>query len=81
MMELVSMEVGLLSGALLIFVGLCLSIGAVLLWKERGFGALQPSQTLRWVIPGGLCISLGCELILASFFLGVIQLDTRSDAQ
>ncbi len=60
--------------------GIGLSAGAVWSWKEQGFGALQPSQMLRWVIPGGLCISLGCELILASFFLGVIQLDTRSDA-
>jgi hypothetical protein len=80
LMELVSLETGLIAGCLLVLAGICLSVGAVWLWKEHGFGALQPSQTLRWVIPGGLCISLGCELILASFFLGVIQLDTRPDA-
>jgi glycosyltransferase involved in cell wall biosynthesis len=80
LMEIVSMEAGLIAGALLGITGICLSVGAVWLWKEQGFGALQPTQTLRWVIPGGLCLSLGCELILASFFLGVIQLDTRSDS-
>jgi hypothetical protein len=46
-------------------------------WREQGFGSLQPAQTLRWVIPGSLFLALGCQMILTSFLLGVLRLDTR----
>jgi hypothetical protein len=29
------------------------------------------------VIPGALFLMLGCQMILSSFFLGVLRLDTR----
>ena len=48
--------------------------------KQLGFGTLQPAQTLRWVIPGTLCLALGCQMILTSFFLGVLRLDTRGES-
>jgi len=60
--------------------GLALSFGAVWIWGGQGFGRLQPAETLRWVIPGALCLVLGCQMILTSFFLGVLRLDTRTDA-
>lgn len=76
----VSLESGLVSGGVLVAAGLALSIGAVWIWGGHGFGHLQPAETLRWVIPGALCLVLGCQMILTSFFLGVLRLDTRSDA-
>src|SRR5260221_5971311 len=45
------------------------------------FGPLQPAETLRWVIPGALCLVLGCQMILTSFFLGVLRLDTRTQEE
>jgi hypothetical protein len=35
---------------------------------------------LRWVIPGALSLTLGCQVILTSFFLSVLRLDTRRDS-
>jgi hypothetical protein len=75
-----TLELGLVTGSLLVFAGLILSLAAVGIWGEHGYGPLQPAETLRWVIPGALCLVLGCEMILTSFFLGVLRLDTRSDA-
>lgn len=75
----VTLESGLISGSLLVIVGLALAIGAVGIWGDHGFGPLQTGETLRWVIPGALCLVLGCQMILTSFFLGVLRLDTRSD--
>ena len=75
-----TLESGLVSGSVLVAIGLALSIGAVSIWSDRSFGPLQPAQTLRWVIPGALCLVLGCQMILTSFFLGVLRLDTRTDA-
>jgi hypothetical protein len=75
----VTLEAGLVCGGLLVAAGLLISAGAVWSWGGRGFGPLQPAETLRWVIPGALCLVLGCQMILTSFFLGVLQLDTRTD--
>jgi len=75
----VSLESGLIVGGILVLAGLALSAGAVGIWGGQGFGALQPTATLRWVIPGALCLVLGCQMILTSFFLGVLRLDTRDN--
>ena len=77
--RLLTLEVGLIGGGLLILTGLGLSVGAVWSWGGHGFGGLQPSEMLRLVIPGALSLVLGCQLILTSFFLGVLRLDTRRD--
>ena len=73
----ITLETGILAGGLLLVAGVFLWSGALWYWRERGFGSLQPAQTLRWVIPGSLCLALGCQMILTSFFLGVLRLDTR----
>lgn len=75
-----TLESGLVTGTVLVITGLTLSIGAVWFWGDRGFGPLQPAETLRWVIPGALSLVLGCQMILTSFFLGVLRLDTHTDA-
>ena len=75
-----TLESGLASGGLLFGAGILLWASAVWIWGEHGFGPLQPAQTLRWVIPGALCLTLGCQLVLTSFFLGVLRLDTSTDA-
>lgn len=74
-----SLEKGIIAGGLLILAGASLWVGALWYWREQGFGSLQPAQTLRWVIPGTLGLALGCQMILTSFFLGVLRLDTRGD--
>jgi hypothetical protein len=74
-----TLESGLVTGGVLVVAGLGLSIGAVSIWGGQGFGRLQPAETLRWVIPGALCLVLGCQMILTSFFLGVLRLDTGPD--
>ncbi|HEX2862696.1 MAG TPA: glycosyltransferase family 2 protein, partial [Lacunisphaera sp.] len=75
-----TLESGLVTGSVLVAAGLVVSFGAVWFWSDQGFGRLQPTQTLRWVIPGALCLVLGCQMILTSFFLGVLRLDTRTSA-
>ncbi len=76
----ITLEAGIIVGGLLLVAGVLLWAIAVWLWREHGFGSLQPAQTLRWVIPGTLSLALGCQLILTSFFLGVLRLDTRGDS-
>lgn len=79
-LRIVTLEVGLTAGLLLVAGGLGLSIFSVWLWRQRGFGPLVPGQMLRWVVPGALSLTLGCQVILTSFFLSVLRLDTRKDS-
>lgn len=74
-----TLEAGLVTGGGLVAAGLSLSLGAVWFWGDHGFGRLQPTETLRLVIPGALSLVLGSQMILTSFFLGVLRLDTRTD--
>ena len=75
-----TLEAGLFLGLALTLGGLLLWADTVWVWSERGFGPLQPAQTLRWVIPGALGLMLGSQLTLTSLFLGVLRLDTRDDS-
>lgn len=72
-----SLEVGLIVGGLLVLFGLGISIFAVRLWSEMGFGSLDPSETLRLIVPGVISLTLGCQIVLSSFFLSVLLLRRR----
>lgn len=69
-----SLEGGLIAGGLLMVAGFALSVAAVWQWLQRGFGPLDPREMLRWVIPAAMCLMLGGQVILFSFFLGVLGL-------
>ena len=70
----VSLERGLVFGALGMAVGLGLLAGAIRQWWSVDFGPLDYSHTMRWVIPGMMCTTLGFQTILFSFFLSVLGL-------
>jgi hypothetical protein len=73
----VTLEVGLISGAVLIFTGAGGSLFALWVWEKESFGPLQPTQTFRIVIPAVLMILLGGQLILSSFLLSVFGLKRK----
>ncbi|HKY27717.1 MAG TPA: glycosyltransferase family 2 protein [Pyrinomonadaceae bacterium] len=73
----VTLEVGLAVGGAITLIGLVSSFYAVGFWGERSFGPLNPSQTLRTVIPAVTCLTLGCQIIFCSFFLSVLGLRRR----
>jgi hypothetical protein len=55
-------------------IGFAGSVYALDFWGERSFGKLDPSQTLRMVIPAVTCLTLGCQILFSSFFLSVLGL-------
>ena len=70
----VTLETGLISGTLLFVGGLALSVYALSSWGAHRFGPLDPSRTLRLVIPAATLIVLGLQTILSSFFLSILGL-------
>lgn len=72
-----TLEVGLAVGVVIMLFGFAGSIYALESWGERSFGTLNPSQTLRTVIPAVTSLTLGCQIIFCSFFLSVLGLRRR----
>jgi len=69
-----SLEAGLVVGGLLVLAGLGGSVYALGLWGSRQFGPMDATNTLRIVIPAVVCLTLGFEIVLSSFFLSVLRM-------
>jgi len=76
-MSLINLEKGLAAACALIVAGLVLSLHAIGAWGHQSFGDLRPGELLRWVIPGGTLLTLGCQTLLVSFFLSILGLPLK----
>jgi glycosyltransferase involved in cell wall biosynthesis len=76
-LQVVTLEAGLVVGALLFTSGVAGSLLAVGVWGEASFAGLDPSQTMRIVVPSVVSLTLGLQIILSSFFLSVLGLRRR----
>lgn len=72
--QTVTLEVGLVVGVLLAAGGVLSSLYAVHVWSLHNFGPLNTSSMLRTVVPSVTAMTLGCQVILFSFFLSVLGL-------
>ena len=72
MYEYVSLEVGVMSGMIMILFGSLGLAAAVWAWGAHGFGKLDPRETMRDIIPGAVVLSLGVQTVFASFFLSIL---------
>ncbi len=73
----VTLETGLIIGFILILIGIVGSIFSLTIWRQTAFGTLDPSKTLRLVIPSLTCLTVGLQMLLSSFFLSVLGLKRR----
>ncbi|MBD1885889.1 glycosyltransferase family 2 protein [Microcoleus sp. FACHB-45] len=73
----VTLETGLIVGVTLILIGIVGSFLSLTIWRETAFGSLDPSKTLRLVIPSLTCLTVGLQMVLSSFFLSVLGLKRR----
>ena len=72
-----TLERGLLGGGLLALAGAALLATAFLHWRSVGFGPLDYSRTMRWVIPGVTMSTVGFQAVLFSFFFSILGLARR----
>lgn len=71
----ITLEVGLLAGALMVLAGIVGLLLAVASWQSVGFGNLDPSLTMREVIPAVLLLAIGTQTVFASFFISILSID------
>jgi|SRR5271157_964118 len=77
LLKLTTLENGLLVGFFLIISGLISSLVALHYWGILSFGDLNPSVSMRLVIPGVVLFNVGFQVVLSSFFLSILRLQRR----
>ncbi len=75
--KVITLEKGLIVGAVLVVMGMALSVYAVIYWGLRSFGPLDYTKTMRMVIPAATMLALGFQIVLSSFFLSILGLKHR----
>lgn len=75
LLRYITLEVGLLAGALMALGGFVALVLAVASWQSVGFGNLNPSTTMREVIPAVVLLALGTQTIFASFFISILAIE------
>ncbi len=70
-------ENGMISGALLVVIGIVLSILSVAVWGRSDFGNLNPESFMRMTMPAATMIILGAELFFAGFFLDILRIERK----
>jgi len=71
------LERGLFISLGMILIGLLTSIGALIYWGENQFGNIEPSYSMRFVIPGAVLFALGIQVFFSSFFLDILNIKVR----
>jgi glycosyltransferase involved in cell wall biosynthesis len=71
------LERGLAVGLLVFVAGVAAAIVSLLRWGDAGWSGLDPSDQLRVVVPAMLGLVLGSSIVLTSFFLSILGMDTE----
>lgn len=75
--RIINLERGIIIALGMILIGFTMIAVAFNQWRLVGFGPLDYPKSLRWVIPGSTLVTLGVQLVLASFFLSILGLRRR----
>lgn len=71
-------ENGLLLGLAAFAIGLVWSLWLTVDWGQRGFGPLDPADTMRYAIPAVTLMACGMQVAVSSFFAGALDFCWRS---
>ena len=72
LLTVATLERGILASVLVFLAGVAI-VGAVSYgWYRDGFGVLDYSRTMRWLIPGVTLCALGVQNLMGSFFASIL---------
>jgi hypothetical protein len=61
----------------MILLGSASSLSAVFYWGENRFGDIDPTLSMRLVIPGAVLFTLGFQILFASFFISILNIKLK----
>jgi len=72
------LEKGIIVSVLMILLGFASSVGALIYWGRNLFGNIDPTFSMRLVIPGAILFTLGFQIFFASFFIDILNTKLKS---
>jgi glycosyltransferase involved in cell wall biosynthesis len=72
-----TLEKGLVIGGLLALAGLVGLVVSVIHWQGKGFGALNPRDTLRMVVPSATALVMSLQAVFGSLFMSILGIRRR----
>jgi glycosyltransferase involved in cell wall biosynthesis len=69
-----NLEIGIVTGLVLLIIGIAGFIYSFILWGNANFGQLVYPRILRIVVPSVVSLVLGCQTIFSSFFLSILRI-------
>lgn len=73
LIQSIELEKGIVISVSMILLGFASSVGALIYWGENFFGNIDPTFSMRLVIPGAVLFTLGFQTLFASFFLSILN--------
>ena len=70
----ISFESGIVLGVVILLAGIIASIASLLRWRDSDWGSLEPTQTVRTVIPAVLGLIVGGQVLLAGLFSSFLRI-------
>ena len=64
----------ILTGGILLGLGILATILALVLWSKNSFGALDPQHIMRLTIPALTCMAIGVQMMFGGFFIGILNI-------
>lgn len=64
----------ILTGGILLGLGIVATILALVLWSKNSFGALDPQHIMRLTIPALTCMAIGVQMMFGGFFIGILNI-------
>jgi hypothetical protein len=79
-LEKISLEILLVTGGLLMLLGMVGIIYSVFLWATKAqFGSLVPTQMMRLLVPAITLVAVGFQIVMFSFFKGILELKIQKN--
>ena len=72
-----SLEQFLVIGLLLLLAGFGLAVASIVMWSERGFGALDPQRLMRIAIPAAMMMLAGGQVVTVGFLFEFVRMIPR----
>jgi hypothetical protein len=76
-----SLEKGLVIGGLLALFGLIGLIASMVYWNGRGFGNLDPRDSLRIIVPSATALVMSFQVIFAALFASILLIRRRPEGR
>ncbi|MEJ5365511.1 MAG: glycosyltransferase family 2 protein [Desulfosoma sp.] len=71
------LEYGIALGGLLFLLGFAGAFYSFMVWRSAHFSSLDPSQVMRLVVPSGLFMAAGIQVVFSAFLLSVFRIEAR----